>query len=129
MAVRQYRDSSYRYVVGAVDAADDDRDGIYGEEQLTGTGKRADLVDIFPPARFTVRDVVAVSPSHPDVEVAGKEGEVLSWSVDARYLSATGRRLPVPDRNRLVTSSQVGTDGSLLGTTNFFVIEHVEDLL
>ena len=148
VSVRQYRHGSYRYLVGAVNVPEDDRSGLYSEEQLTGTGKRADLSSLFPPAPFTVRDVVAVSAPHPDAEVAGKEAEVLSWSVgndtidhdlwvptlevwcvEARYLSAAGRRLPVLDRKRPTTSLQVGGDGSLMGTVDYFVLEHVEDLL
>ena len=51
------------------------------------------------------------------------------WCVEARYLSATGRRLPVSDRKKATTSLQVGNDGSLLGTVDYFVLEHVEDML
>jgi hypothetical protein len=146
MSVRRYGDGSYKYSVGAIHGGDDDRAAIYREDQLIGTDKRAAPEEFASPGTFTVRDVVAVSHSHPDPEIAGFEagwsvdddGVVYAvwvpalheaWDVKASFLIPTGRRLPAPDRARLVTSVQVGMDGSFLSSTEYLVVEDVDDLL
>jgi hypothetical protein len=145
-SVRRYRDGSHRYSIAAVNAPGDEREGLYDEEELSGTGSRSDLEAFAPPGAFTVRDIVIVSASHPDPDIAGEEAEVDNWTddgqylvwvparehvwgVEACYLEATGRRLSPPERRRPVTSLQVSTSGSVLGSEDYLIVEDIEDLL
>jgi hypothetical protein len=147
--LRRYGDRSYRYGVGAVAREDDDLAGLYGEEQLVPTGRRVGLEIFSAPGLFSARDVVVVSPSYPDREAAGEQGEVQGWScdsegvryavwvpsrelvwlVDQRALIATGRCVPSPDRTQPVTSLQVSQAGEVLGAEEYVIVEDIDDLL
>jgi hypothetical protein len=78
-SVRRYVDGRYRYGLGGLDNPNDERAGLYDEEQLRPTGTRADLAQFVVPGRLKHRDLVAVSPTYDDPHVAGLTGEVDGW--------------------------------------------------
>lgn len=141
--VRLYADGTYKYGVSNVDAEDDGWGGLYPESYLTGTGGHVD-VDLYKmPGPFEHRDIVVVSATHEDPDLRGQTGVVEGCSVGVgpetiavwfadieradvvkpEDLIATGEKVPRSSPGTLTTSQKVSTDGSLLGTEEYVLVD------
>jgi hypothetical protein len=49
--------------------------------------------------------------------------------IDARYLTRTGERLPVPPRGRRDRSTKVTVDGEIAGHTAYLIVDDIEQYL
>jgi hypothetical protein len=151
LTIRRYPEGHYRYSVGsAIDDEDDEVPGIYDEEHLLPTGQRSDASRFGPPAPFRLRDVVQISDQCEDEEGRGHTGvidgayapdssgaavgvwiETLGESVivDVGHLTQTGERLPPPPLNREATSTQVSTDGQVIGHSSYVIVDDIDQYL
>jgi hypothetical protein len=148
--VRRHPDGSYTYEVGNADAMDgqDDWGGLYRESDLTGTGGRVDVELWDMPGLFDYRDVVTVSMRHDDLELRGQTGVVEGWCppgednpetigvwfaelerfdvVEPQDLTATGIKAPRPAPGDRATRTKVDTDGTVLGSEEYVVIDDLK---
>jgi hypothetical protein len=154
LAIRRYPDGHYRYSIGSVldpsAAVEDDVPGVYDEEHLLPTGMRATAERYGPIPPFRLRDVVQISLDCDIEEARGCTGYVDSaymaqpgatpigiWVhgleeaciIDARYLTRTGERLPVPPRGRRDRSTKVTVDGEIAGHTAYLIVDDIEQCL
>lgn len=154
LEVRRYPDGSYCYVVGPVlgDSHEggshdgDDCSVIYGQAQLIATGRRVDAGCYGPPAPFRSRDVVKISEDCAMEEARGREGYIVSglrqepvgvWVhgleevcvIETRYLTRTGKRMPLSPREVQRSSARVTVDGEVAGWAGYAVVDNVEHYL
>lgn len=149
--IRLYADGDVRYSVGS-HTDDDEVGGLYDEEDLHAVGERASIDRFRVPGPFRERELVVISADCDEPEIAGRRGEITSgyWAVDkheelhlgvwvkelgllydveARFLTATGERLPPPAAGRPAKSTRVSEDGDVLGTTGYVIIDDIERYL
>jgi hypothetical protein len=154
LSIRRYPDGHYRYSIGSVldpsAAGEDDVPGIYDEEHLLPTGMRTTAERYGPIPPFRLRDVVQISLDCDIEEARGCTGYVDSASIahadaapigiwvhgleeaciiDARYLTRTGGRLPVPPRGQRGTSTQVTVNGEITGHSAYVIEDDIEQYL
>jgi hypothetical protein len=147
--VRRYPGGRFQYGLGDVDHGVE-VGGLYDEENLLPTGQRA-TIDLFRlPGPFRVRDVVTISDTCDQAEIAGKTGvvEYCDWSddgesgpaiwveelqlvfqVEPRFLSPTGERLSPPPLGRTATSTRVDVSGHVLGQVKYVIEDEIEHYL
>jgi hypothetical protein len=146
--VRRYADGTYTYGVGNVDTEDDEWGGLYGGDQLRSAGSHVDAALCEMSGPFAHRDVVMVAATHEDPDLRGRTGVIKGsyeadndspemigvWFndigrfdvVEPRYLIATGDKISRPSPGEQMTSTRVGTDGSVLGTVDYVLVDDVD---
>jgi hypothetical protein len=145
--IREYPGPRLRYMVRNTDEDGDVVSAIFEEEDLLRTGVRASA-DIFGlPGGFREREIVRVSETYADPELAGRtgvveggyngDGDLGVWieelgesvSVPPQFLTPTGDRLPAQEAGRTVVSTRVGVDGEIKGHTTFIMVDEVSRYL
>lgn len=145
--IREHPGPRFRYCVRSLVDDDEAVPGLYEEEDLLPTGERAST-DLFAlPGGFRIREIVQVSATCDNAEVAGRlgvvdggytgEGGLGIWIeeigetvvVQPRFLTATGDRMPAPSIRRHARSTQVSVDGQVTGHSSYTVVDDVERYL
>jgi hypothetical protein len=151
MEIRQHADGRVRYAVGGLRDATSEVGGLYEEEDLQATGVRADAETYQLPGPFQVRDVVRISAACDQAEIAGRTGVVdggytgsneighvlgvwieelgEGFMVEPAFLSASGTRLPPPERGRVAHSTRVSEHGEVIGHTSYIIVDELEQYL
>jgi hypothetical protein len=141
--IREHPGTRFRYSVRSLVDDDDEIGGLYSEEDLLPTGERASPARFALPGGFRIREIVQVSATYEDPEIAGRTGvldgthtgeggigvriEELDESiiVHPRFLTPTGDRLPAPHVGRAASSTQLSVHGQIRGQASYVIVDEI----